>query len=278
MKVVLFCGGLGMRIRADNQSLPKPMTPIGSRPVLWHIMRYYAHFGHKEFILCLGHGAQAVKDYFLTYRETTSNDFVLRQGGEAIEMLGTDISEWTISFIETGIDTAIGERLRRVRHLLGSDEIFLANYGDVLTDAPQNDLIEQFAKTDAVGQLLAVKPQDSFHVVEIVAGSMVTGLTPVADMAMRINGGYFVLRQGIFDYLNEGEDLVRDACVRAAKDGLMRAVQYDGFWAPMDTLKERSALEAQYRSGNSPWALWRERPVDPGRPVIPLPEIDPVVP
>jgi glucose-1-phosphate cytidylyltransferase len=278
MKVVLFCGGLGMRIRADNQSLPKPMTPIGSRPVLWHIMRYYAHFGHKEFILCLGHGAQAVKDYFLSYRETTSNDFVLRQGGDDIEMLGTDISEWTISFIETGIDTPIGERLRRVRHLLNGDEVFLANYGDVLTDAPQNELIDEFVKTDAVGQLLAVKPQDSFHVVDIMAGSMVTGLTPVADMAMRINGGYFVLRQGIFDYLNEGDDLVRDACVRAAKDGLMRAAQYDGFWAPMDTLKERSALEAQYRSGNSPWALWRERPVDLGRPVIPVPEIDPALP
>lgn len=278
MKVVLFCGGLGMRIRADNQSLPKPMTPIGSRPVLWHIMRYYAHFGHKDFILCLGHGAQAVKDYFLAYRETTSNDFVLRQSGDDIKLLSTDISEWTISFIETGIDTAIGERLRRVRHLLDGDEIFLANYGDVLTDAPQNHLIEEFAKTDAVGQLLAVKPQDSFHVVDIVAGSKVTGLTPVGDMAMRINGGYFVLRQGIFDYLNEGEDLVRDACVRAAKDGRMRAAQYDGFWAPMDTLKERSALEAQYRSGNSPWALWRERPVDLGRPVIGVSEIDPALP
>jgi glucose-1-phosphate cytidylyltransferase len=277
MKVVLFCGGLGMRIRADNQSLPKPMTPIGTRPVLWHIMRYYAHFGHTDFILCLGYGAQAVKDYFLTYSETTSNDFVLRRGGDDIEMLGSDISDWTISFIETGIDTPIGERLRRVRHLLGGDELFLANYGDVLTDAPQNDLIDQFAETDAVGQLLAVKPQDSFHVVDIVGGSTVTGLTPVADLAMRINGGYFVLRQGIFDYLHEGEDLVADACVRAAKDGRMRAVQYDGYWAPMDTLKERSALEAQYRSGNSPWALWRERPVEPGRPVIPLPQIDPVV-
>ena len=277
MKVVLFCGGLGMRIRADNQSLPKPMTPIGSRPVLWHIMRYYAHFGHKEFILCLGHGAQAVKDYFLTYRETTSNDFVLRQGGEDIEMLGTDISEWSISFIDTGIDTPIGERLRRVRHLLDGDDVFLANYGDVLTDAPMNDLIEQFAKTDAVGQLLAVRAQDSFHVVDIVADSIVTGLTAVADMSMRINGGYFVLRQGIFDFLNEGEDLVMDACVRAAQAGLMRAAQYDGFWAAMDTLKERSALEEQYRRGNSPWALWRERPVDLVRPVIPVQEIDPVL-
>ena len=108
-----------------------------------------------------------------------------------------------------------------------------------------------------MGQLLAVKPQDSFHVVDIAAGSNVTGLTAVADMAMRINGGYFVLRQGIFDYLNEGEDLVMDACIRAAKVGRMRAAQYDGFWAPMDTLKERSALEAMYRQGNCPWAVWR---------------------
>lgn len=278
MKVVLFCGGLGMRMRADNQSLPKPMMPIGSRPVLWHVMRYYAHFGHKDFILCLGHGAQAVKDYFLNYRETTSNDFVLQQGGDHIKMLSTDISEWSISFIDTGIDTAIGERLRRVRPYLDGDEMFLANYGDVLTDAPMNDMIETFAQTDAVAQLLAVKPQDSFHVVEIQGKSVVTGLTAVADMAMCINGGYFVLRQGIFDYLNEGEDLVMDGCIRAAKDGRMRAVRYDGFWAPMDTLKERTALEEQYRRGNSPWAVWREQPVELGQPLIPVQEIDPALP
>ena len=277
MKVVLFCGGLGMRMRADSQSLPKPMTPIGSRPVLWHVMRYYAHFGHKDFILCLGYGAQAVKDYFLNYRETTSNDFVLRQGGDDVKMLSTDISEWTISFIDTGIDTAIGERLRRVRPYLDGDDIFLANYGDVLTDAPMNDLIKEFAKTDAVGQLLAVKPLDSFHVVDIKGGSTVTGLTAVASMSMRINGGYFVFRKEIFDYLNQDEDLVMDACMRAANDGRLRAAQYDGFWAPMDTLKERSALEEQYRRGNSPWALWRKRPVDPVRPVTPVEEIDPVL-
>ena len=172
MKVVLFCGGLGMRMRADNQSLPKPMMPIGSRPVLWHVMRYYAHFGHKEFILCLGHGAQAVKDYFVNYRETTSNDFVLRRGGEDIEMLSTDISEWTISFIDTGIDTPIGERLRRVRKYLDGDEMFLANYGDVLTDAPMNELIDQFTPTrcggpatgrEAAGFLPCGRHRDRFH-------------------------------------------------------------------------------------------------------------------
>jgi glucose-1-phosphate cytidylyltransferase len=270
VKVVIFCGGLGMRIRTGPESLPKPMMPIGSRPVLWHVMRYYAHFGHTEFILCLGYGADAVKDYFLDYRETSSNDFVLTKGGERVEMLATDISEWTITFIDTGISTAIGERLRRVRPYLEDDEVFLANYGDVLTDAPMNDLIDEFESKGAVANFLAVKPQDSFHVVDLTAEGRVAGLVPVADMSMRINGGYFILRQAIFDYLSEGDDLVMDGLVRAAADGRVCATPYDGFWAPMDTLKERTALEDQYRSGVSPWALWRDRPVERGRVIVPV--------
>ncbi|WP_207219071.1 glucose-1-phosphate cytidylyltransferase [Pengzhenrongella frigida] len=256
MKVVLFCGGLGMRMRSGPESLPKPMMPIGARPVLWHIMRYYAFFGHTEFILCLGYGANAVKDYFLDYRETHSNDFVFSRGGDQIDLMSSDISDWRITFADTGMDTAIGERLRRVRQYLDGDEVFLANYGDVLTDAPMNDIIDDFLPTDAVGSLLAVNPQDSFHVVGIDPAGNLTGIEPVAGMEMRINGGYFVLRQGIFDYLDEGEDLVMDACVRAAKDGKFRAVRYDGFWAPMDTLKERSQLEELNRIGKRPWAVW----------------------
>jgi glucose-1-phosphate cytidylyltransferase len=270
MKVVIFCGGLGMRIRASEDSAPKPMMPIGHRPVLWHVMRYYAYFGHTEFILCLGYGAHAVKDYFLNYRETHSNDFVLSKGGEHIELLSSDISEWRITFVDTGIDTAIGERLRQVRTFLEDDEIFLANYGDVLTDAPLNEIIDRVLATDAAGSLLAVPPQDSFHVVDIDGESRITGFAPVADMNMRINGGYFVLRQDIFDYLHEGEDLVMDACVRAAADGRMLAIPYDGFWAPMDTLKERARLEDLYRTGLCPWALWRTRPALPGRAFHPL--------
>lgn len=275
MKVVLFCGGLGMRMRADNQSLPKPMTQIGARPVLWHVMRYYAHFGHTEFILCLGYGAEAVKNYFLGYRETESNDFVLTDGGKEVELLSTDISGWKITFIDTGVDTAIGERLRRVRPYLEGDELFLANYGDVLTDAPMNELVDEFSESDAVAQLLAVKPQDSFHVVDIAADAHVTGLVPVAELDMRINGGYFVLRQGIFSYLEEGEDLVMDGFRRAADAGRLRAKRYDGFWAPMDTLKERTLLEQAYRAGNSPWALWRKKSLHAGVTPIALPDIAP---
>ncbi len=259
MKVVLFSGGFGLRMRSGSDSLPKPMQTVGHRPVLWHVMRYYAHFGHTDFILALGHGAQSVKDYFLSYNEAASNDFVLRKGGAEVVPLTSDISDWTITFVDTGIDTPIGERLRRVRPFLEDDEVFLANYGDVLTDAPMDSLIEEFLRTDAVGSLLAVRPQDSFHVVEIGDGQRIRSFTPVADMQMRINGGYFILTQEIFDYLHEGEDLVMHACVRAAEEGRMRAVAYDGFWAPMDTLKERAALEEMHRRRQCPWMLWSDR-------------------
>ena len=273
MKVVLFCGGLGMRMRGDNQSpLPKPMMPIGSRPVLWHVMRYYAHFGHTEFVLCLGYGAQAVKDYFLDYRETASNDFVLTKGGVHVEMLGTDISDWTITFIDTGMDTAIGERLRRVRPYLEDDEFFLANYGDVLTDAPLNDHIDEFVRTDAVAQFLSVSPQDSFHVVNCGADGYVTGLVPVADMSLCINGGYFVLRQGIFDYLEAGNDLIIKQYVKAAPRGRIRCgADAPGQGSGRRWTPSRSGPPSRPRgtgTGSSPWALWRDRPVELGRPML----------
>jgi glucose-1-phosphate cytidylyltransferase len=260
MKVVIFCGGLGLRMGTQTESAPKPMMTIGDRPVLWHIMRYYAYFGHTDFILCLGFGSSSVKDYFLHYDETRSNDFVLTKGGAGVELLQSDISEWRISFIETGIDTPIGERLRRVRHLLDDDEIFLANYGDVLTDAPMNQIIDNFIDSDAVASLLAVPPQASFHVVDVGEDSRIGGITPVSTLPVWMNGGYFVLRQGVFDVLNQDDDLVEDGFARLAEAGRLAAVRYNGFWAPMDTLKERTHLEALHRSGNTPWKLWSRSP------------------
>jgi glucose-1-phosphate cytidylyltransferase len=263
MKVVLFCGGYGLRMRNGTDSAPKPMMHIGDRPVLWHIMRYYAHFGHTDFIFCLGYGSESVKDYFLRYDETRSNDFVMSKGGQRIELLQSDISDWRISFIDTGIDTAIGERLRRVRHLLEDDEVFLANYGDVLTDAPMDTIIGDFLRTDAVASLLAVPPQESFHVVGVNENDEIDDITRVGSLPLWINGGYFVLRQSIFDVLNEGEDLVEDAFCRLSEQRKLRAVRYNGFWAPMDTLKERSQLEELNRKGNAPWKLWTRKPMLP---------------
>lgn len=257
VKVVLFCGGMGLRMRSSEHSAPKPMMSIGHRPVLWHVMRYYAHFGHNDFILALGYGSQSVKEYFLTYDETTSNDFTLAKGGTEVLPHSSDISDWRITFVDTGLETAIGERLRRVRRFL-DDDVFLANYGDVLTDAPMDAIVDRFLQSDAMASLLAIKPQNSFHVVDIDGSSRVTGFTPAEQLPMRINGGYFVLRQEIFDYLQEGEDLVMDALPRVAAQGRLRAVEYDGFWAPMDTLKERAMLEQMYHSGSSPWMVWRD--------------------
>jgi glucose-1-phosphate cytidylyltransferase len=256
MKVVLFCGGLGLRMRSGVDSAPKPMMSIGDRPVLWHIMRYYAHFGHHDFILCLGFGAASVKEYFLNYKETASNDFVLTKGGEHIELLDSDISEWRITFVDSGIDTSIGERLRRVRRYLDDDQIFLANYGDVLTDAPMDRIVDEFVTSDAVASLLAVPPQASFHTVEFGSDARITALRSADDLPMWINGGYFVLRQDVFDVLHEGDDLVGDAFPRLAKEGRLLAVPHHGFWAAMDTLKERSYLEELHRRGKDPWAVW----------------------
>jgi glucose-1-phosphate cytidylyltransferase len=259
MKVVLFCGGYGMRMRnGADDDLPKPMNRVGPRPLLWHVMRYYAHFGHRDFVLCLGYGAHHIKDFFLNYEETTSNDFVLRGGG--VELLGSDIADWTITFVHTGMDTPIGERLRRVRAHVEGEEAFLANYADVLTDLPLDRMVDRFLASDAAGALLAVPPQAVFHCVELGETDRVSGINSIGRMPLWENGGYFVLRPEIFDHLPENGDLVEDACGSLAKEGKLMAYPYRGFWHPADTIKERNALEAAYQGGTRPWMVWERQP------------------
>jgi glucose-1-phosphate cytidylyltransferase len=258
MKVVLFCGGYGMRMRSGDSDLPKPMTTVGPRPLIWHVMRYYAHFGHKDFVLCLGYGAQHIKDYFLNYAETASNDFVLRGG--KVELLSSDIKNWSITFVNTGLDSPIGERLRRVRHLVEDDEMFLANYADVLTDLPLNDMIDHFKASDAIGSLVAVPPQSAFHCVDIGEGNHVTAINTLPELQLWENGGYFALRPEVFDYLPENGDLIGDACISLAREGRLLAYPYRGFWHPADTVKERTALEASYRAGKASWMVWNGMP------------------
>jgi glucose-1-phosphate cytidylyltransferase len=237
------------------------MHQVGPRPLLWHVMRYYAHFGHTDFVLCLGYGAHHIKDFFLGYQETTSNDFVLRNG--EIELLGSDIQDWTITFAHTGLDSPIGERLRRVRHMVEGEEMFLANYADVLTDLPLNVMIDKFANSDAAAALLAVPPQSAFHCVAMGEGDRIEQISTLQQMPIWENGGYFVLRPEIFEYLPENGDLVEDVCGALAKEGRMMAFPYRGFWQPADTLKERTALEAAFQAGTRPWMLWEMPDRDP---------------
>jgi glucose-1-phosphate cytidylyltransferase len=257
MKVVLFCGGLGMRMREGPASAPKPMNKIGDRPLLWHVMRYYAHFGHTDFILCLGYGAAAVKDYFVHYDETQSNDFTLVGGGRNIEMHKTDITDWSISFIDTGLHSTIGERLMRVRTLVENEEMFLANYADTLTDAPLDQLVDRFQRSPAaVVSMLAVPPVSTHHVVEIADNGEVTGVRAITDLMQYENGGYFVMRPSIFDVLRDGEDMVPNAFDRLVPQRRLLAHRYGGFWRAADTFKDRAELEDMFHRGQCPWMLW----------------------
>ncbi|MGZ4316803.1 MAG: glucose-1-phosphate cytidylyltransferase [Gaiellaceae bacterium] len=256
MKVVIFCGGQGLRMREASEVVPKPMVPIGPRPVLWHVMKYYAHYGHTEFVLCLGYKAEAIKEYFLTYNEALSNDFVLSSGGQTVELLGHDIQDWEITFVDTGLHTSIGQRLKAVEPYLAGEDTFLANYGDVLTDAPLPELVANLRDRETVATFLCVKPGYTFHIVSTDEDGLVHALQDTTRSDLWINGGYFVFRKEIFDYILKGEDLVEEPFGRLIAEGRLLAHKYEGFWAPMDTLKDQQRLEGMLENGNGPWRVW----------------------
>jgi glucose-1-phosphate cytidylyltransferase len=263
MKVVLFCGGLGLRMSDGSATIPKPMVAIGTRPILWHIMKYYAHFGHKEFILCLGNRAEVIKDFFLSYNEAMSNDFVLSDGGRRIELIHSDIDDWRVTFVDTGLHSSIGERLRAIQPYLGTEDCFLATYGDGLTDAPLPDVVASHHESRKIATMLCVRPTNySFHTVDVKPGEVVGGIHDITQANIWINGGFFVFDRLIFDYIGEGEDLIDGPMERLIGGGQVLAYPYEGFWAPMDTLKDKHNLEALLESGNPPWQVWEpnERP------------------
>jgi len=258
MKVVLFCGGQGMRIR-DTENLPKPMVQIGYRPILWHVMKYYAHFGHKDFILCLGHRADAIKNYFRNYDECASNDFVLSGGGKQLDLINSDIHDWRITFVDTGIHSNIGMRLKAVEKHLQGEEEFLANYSDGLTDLPLPQQLDHFHKYNKIASFLCVRPNLSYHLVSLKNedSSLVSTIHPIDNGTVRINGGFFVFKKAIFDYIRDKEELVIEPFQRLLAEGQLIGYPYDGFWASMDTFKDKQQLENLYSSGDAPWEIWK---------------------
>jgi len=256
MKVVLFCGGLGTRLRDHAGDKPKPMVKIGYRPVLWHVMRYYAHFGHKEFVLCLGYKAETIKDFFLNYEEWISNDFTLSDGGKKIELESNDISDWKITFVDTGLHANIGQRLMAVRKHVEDEEIFLANYADGLTDLHLPDMVDAFRASDKVASFMAVPPSQSFHIVDMEDQGEVTSIRDVSESDLLINGGYFALRPDIFDYMYPGDELVLEPFARLMKERKLLGYRYDRFWV-MDTFKEQQQLSDLADTGCAPWEVWK---------------------
>lgn len=260
MKVVLFCGGLGMRLREYSENIPKPMVPIGYRPIIWNVMRYYAHFGHKDFILCLGHKADMIKEYFVHYDETISNDFVYSKSGSKITMLNTDIDDWKITFIDTGINSNIGMRLMQVKEHLEGEEIFLANYSDGLTDLDLNKMIDWFRsqKNEAIASFMAYQPSQSFHVVERENDGVVKNISHIGSSGLYINTGYFVLRNDIFDYMKWGDELVNEPFNRLIEKRKLISWEHEGFWASMDTYKDKQKLDEAHSRGRVPWEVWQK--------------------
>ena len=258
MKVVLFCGGLGTRLREHSDTIPKPLVTVGYRPIIWHLMRYYAHFGHKDFVLCLGYRGEMIREYFLNYRDCMSNDFVLTLPEREIQPLERDVEDWRITFVDTGMHANLGQRLRRVRHLLQDEPMFLANYSDGLSDLNLNESIANFQASDAVGSFLAVRPAQSFHSVTADQDGRVTAIESMNRSDVWINGGFFCLRNGIFDVLHEGEELVEQPFQRLMAQGKLRARKHEGFWAAMDTFKDKISFDRMEAKHECPWMVWRD--------------------
>ncbi|MBO0733586.1 MAG: glucose-1-phosphate cytidylyltransferase [Methylocapsa sp.] len=255
MKVVLFCGGLGTRIREYSEAIPKPMVPVGHQPMLWHVMQYYSYFGHRDFILCLGYKANVIKEFFLNYRPHAFADCIVSARGSKVELLGEPEDDWRVSLIDTGMWRNIGERLWAVRDHVKDETIFLANYSDGLSNVDLNDMLDKFKKSGKLACFLATRPPLTYHVVDMDKEGGVRGMRPWDLADVWVNGGFFLLRPKIFEYMQEGEELVIEPFQRLAEANLLMAYKHNGFFRSMDTLRDRQLLEDMVEQGKMPWRL-----------------------
>jgi glucose-1-phosphate cytidylyltransferase len=258
MKVVLFCGGLGTRLREHSETIPKPMVNIGYRPIIWHLMKYYSHFGHNDFILCLGYRGDVIKQYFLDYDECLSNDFALSKGGKDIHVFNSDIHDWKITFVDTGLHANLGQRLKAVERYLGDDDdVFMANYTDGLTDLHLPTYLAEFRRRNVVASFVSVRPTYSFHMVDVDDAGLVRTIKDARDGGLWINGGFFVFKRAIFDAMQAGEELVEQPFRRLIPHKQLLAYRYGGFWACMDTFKDKQRFDDMDARGETPWQVWR---------------------
>lgn len=260
MKVVILCGGQGTRIRAVTEDLPKPMIPIGGLPIVWHVMRYYAHWGHSDFVLCLGYLGRAIKEFFLNY-ESFTNDLTITLGqGKSLEYHGRhDADGWRITLADTGIEAMTGARIRRVRRYLQGESNFLLTYGDGVGNVDIDALVAFHKSHGKILTVTGVRPPGRFGELAGGPNGQVTEFNekPQATGG-RISGGFFVCRKELFDYLDDAEDLVFEEAPmrRLVRDGEMMMFEHDGFWQPMDTHRDYLLLKRLCDEGRAPWIVW----------------------
>lgn len=258
MKVVILCGGLGTRLREETDYRPKPMVPVGGRPILWHVMKHYAAHGHREFILCLGYKGEFIKDYFRNYHWNTS-DVTLRLGANAEPVYHNthDEEDWTVTMIDTGEKTMTGGRIGRVLRFIEEDE-FLMTYGDGVSNVDINALIDFHKGSGAAATLTAVRPSGRFGELDIREDRVRNFMEKPKEGHASINGGFFVLNKHAVSELIDG-----DSCVfeqrplrHLSETGRLAAYQHDGFWQCMDNIREMEMLNEYWASGNAPWKTW----------------------
>jgi glucose-1-phosphate cytidylyltransferase len=259
VKVVLFCGGLGTRLREHSDTIPKPLVTIGYQPILWYLMKYYAHYGHTDFVVCLGYRGDLIKDFFVDYSPRHAGDFELSRGKIRFQSKATDVPDWNIQFIDTGLHSNIGMRLRAVKPYLEGESVFHANYSDQLSDLPLPEYLARFERSNAIAGFVAVRPSQSYHIATIAEDGSVLGMKAASENDFWINGGYMALRSEIFDYINEGEELVEEPFRRLIEAGRLYSYKYTGFWRAMDTFKDKISFDRMWGQREEPWKVWDER-------------------
>jgi glucose-1-phosphate cytidylyltransferase len=254
MTVVLFCGGQGLRLRERANDVPKPLVPIGGEPALYHLMRYYAHHGHRHFVLCLAHGAQAMVEHFVSARGRVAAE-PRDDGSVRVILRADDGARWTVHLVPTAPAACVAERLRAVRSFV-EGPMFLCNYADGLSDLDLPAFLADFAASGAIAGLISVPAPWGFHLVSVEADGRVSRLSSAEQSGLRINGGFCAMRREVFDHLGPGEDLARDLFPRLIAAGRLFGYRHDGFWACMDTPQDWRTLSEIDAGGAAPWKIW----------------------
>lgn len=258
MKAVILAGGLGTRISEETDSKPKPMVEIGGRPILWHLLKIYSFYGVDDFIICCGYKGYVIKEYFANHALHTSDVTIDIASGE-LQMHVINAEPWRVTLVDTGDNSMTGERLRRVRSYLEGEDIFCFTYGDGLSNVDVNAQIKFHRSHGKLATITAVTPPPRYGALDIHDGYVTEFVEKPSDSNTQINGGFFLLSQGVFDYIDTGNvPWEQTPLQRLATDRQLVAYKHDGFWQPMDTLRDKRHLEELWVSGNAPWKIWRD--------------------
>ena len=257
MKTILLAGGLGTRLREETEFRPKPMVPIGGKPILWHIMKSFAFFGHKDFVVCTGYRGDSIRQYFYDF-EAMNSDFTVKIGSQdQIKRHGVlEESGWQVTVADTGADTMTGGRIFKVRDHVGKDT-FLCTYGDGLADIDISSLLDFHKSHGKIATLTDVRPVSRFGVLDLSPNGLVESFQEKPQAAGWINAGYFVFEPKIFDYLESNSILEREPMANLALDGQLVAFRHEGFFQPMDTYREMSMLNEMWDANKAPWKVWK---------------------